>query len=225
MIKVYVQADNINYGITNISLLPLRNNYIEATLENSTIDLSKIDHYFLVQKCDETYSLVYDEDRYNQMIEEEKKNVAIEEGNKKLDEMQEKLALKYATDDDAYIMRYLYDMWKADTDYVVDDRRMYNDILYKCKQKHTSQAQHTPDLIPAIWDIINPDSENGTIGNPIKIPSNFSSMIYVKGKYYIEDGKIYLMNREGMQDGEEISLSHKPSQLVGHYFKPVEQTV
>lgn len=222
MIKVYVQADNINRGISNISLIPLRNNYIEAILENTTVDLAKINHYFLVQKDGDIYNLIYDENRYNQTIEEEKKNAAIEEGNKKLDEMQEKIALKYATDDEAYIMRYLYDPWKADTAYEVGDRRLHNDILYKCKQKHTSQAQHTPDLIPAIWDIVNPDSSKGTIDNPIEIPSNFSSMVYVKGKYYIEDGKIYLMNREGMKDGEEISLSHKPSQLVGHYFKLVE---
>lgn len=225
MVKVYVQADNIKYAISNISLLPLRNNYIEASLENSTVNLSKLDHYFLEQKEDKTYRLIYDESRYNQIIEEQEKNAAIEEGKKKLDEMQESIALTYATDSEAYIMRYLYDLWKADTDYNVGDRRLYNDVLYKCKQKHTSQAQHTPDLIPAIWDIINPDSKKGTIDNPIEIPSNFSSMVYVKGKYYIEDGKKYLMNREGMTDGEEISLSHKPSQLVGHYFKLVEQII
>ncbi len=47
-------------------------------------------------------------------------------------------------------------------------------------------------------------------------------MVYVKGKYYLEDDKKYLMNRQGMEDGEEISLTFKPSQLIGQYFKLVE---
>ena len=81
----------------------------------------------------------------------------------------------------------------------------------------------TPDLIPALWDIINGDSEKGTIGNPIIIPEVVSSMEYEYGKYYLEDGVLYLMNREGMKEGDKISLTFKPSQLVGHYFKVVER--
>ena len=44
-------------------------------------------------------------------------------------------------------------------------------------------------------------------------------MEYTKGKYYIEDSTIYLMNRAGMQDGESVTLYYLPSQLVGEYFE------
>ena len=78
-------------------------------------------------------------------------------------------------------------------------------------------------MIPALWDIIAPDDPDlGTIDNPIPVPENFSSMVYVKGKYYLEDGVIYLMNSAQLEDGEEISLTYKPSALVGIYFKVVE---
>ena len=75
--------------------------------------------------------------------------------------------------------------------------------------------------MPALWDIINPDKNNGTIDNPIVVPETVSSMVYVKGKYYLEGDTLYLMNRQGMNDGDEISLTYKPSQLIGHYFEVV----
>ena len=34
---------------------------------------------------------------------------------------------------------------------------------------------------------------------------------------------LYIMNREGMDDGESVSLTYKPSALVGQYFEIVEQ--
>ena len=125
------------------------------------------------------------------------------------------------TDQQAINCVLLYDQWEADKHYLVDDRIRYNGILYKCKQEHDSQSQYTPNLIPAIWDIVS-NSDQGTIDNPIIVPEQFSSMEYIKGKYYLEGQIKYLMNREGMEDGEKISLTFKPSQLVGHYFEIVE---
>lgn len=222
MITVYVEADNISSEITNISLDQLRTNYFKATLNDPIIDLTKLDHYFLFyNEKNDTYTVEYNEEKYNEMINKKEKEEAIQLGNKKLEEIQLQITLDHASDSDAYTMRYLYDEWKSNIKYKIGDRRLYKDILYKCKQNHTSQEQHTPDLIPAIWDIINGDTEKGTKDNPIPVPDVVSSMVYVKGKYYIESGKIYLMNREGMKDGDEISLNYKPSQLVGHYFEIV----
>lgn len=221
--NVYVEAENVNGEITNISLRQLRNNYICAILDDTVVDLSKLHCYALkLNEEDKKYHLVYDEEHYNNIVKEKEKAKAIEEGTKKLEEMQSDLVLKHATDKEAYTMRYLYEEWKADTTYEIGDRRLHNDILYKCKQAHTSQEQHTPDLIPAIWDIINGETEKGTKDNPIPVPEPFSSMVYVKGNYYLEGEILYLMNREGMADGEEISLTYKPSALVGHYFEVVE---
>ena len=72
-----------------------------------------------------------------------------------------------------------------------------------------------------MWNLVNGDETKGTLENPIEIPEPFSSMVYAKGKYYEENNDIYLMNRAGMRDSEEISLTYKPSQLVNHYFQLV----
>lgn len=160
-------------------------------------------------------------DENNNQQETTAKYSKIQEARIKLNDIIIRNVLNTINYADAYEVRYLYDPWKPDTDYEVGDRRLNGDILYKCKQKHTSQAIYPPNLIPAIWDIIAKDHQ-GTIDDPIPIPEPFSSMEYVKGKYYIEDGVIYLMNRPGMEDGKSISLTYKPSQLIGHYFKVVE---
>lgn len=91
--------------------------------------------------------------------------------------------------------------------------------LYKTSTPHTFSEEWKPSQATAsIWTIINVEHA-GTLEDPIPAAVN---MEYVKGKYYIEEGVIYLMNREGMADGESIVLQHMPSQLVGHYFEVVE---
>lgn len=114
-----------------------------------------------------------------------------------------------------------FDGWTGGVKYKVDQMRVYADRLYKCRQEHTSEAHQTPDLIPAIWKVIDLEHA-GTLDDPIPAVVN---MEYIKGKYYIEDGVIYLMNREGMVDGERIVLAFTPSQLVGHYFVVVDDNV
>ena len=131
------------------------------------------------------------------------------------------VAVTYLTDEQALTVKELYGQWEANVAYKTGDRRNYGENLYKCKQTHTSEAQHTPDLIPALWDIIYPENY-GTIENPVIIPEEVSSMVYVKGRYYKEGETLYFMNREGMEDGEQISLTYKPSQLVGQYFEIIE---
>lgn len=222
MITVYVDVANELSGAKNISLVQLRSDYTKAILDDPTVDFSKINGYFLTyDKNNKEYHVAFNAEKYNQYIKKKEKEIAVEKGNNLLKNIQVDLALQYASDQDAYVMRFLYDLWTKDTLYKVGDRRLYKDILYKCKQEHISQEQHTPDLIPAIWDIINGETEKGTKDNPIPVPEVVSSMVYVKGKYYIESGIIYLMNRDGMKNGDEISLTYKPSQLVGHYFEIV----
>lgn len=92
-------------------------------------------------------------------------------------------------------------------------------FLYKTTTPHTLSEEWKPSQATAsIWTIINVEHA-GTYEDPIPAAAN---MEYVKGKYYIEDDVVYLMNREGMEDGESIVLQYMPSQLVGHYFEVVE---
>ena len=122
------------------------------------------------------------------------------------------------TDEQALESMNLYQLWEVGIDYVVNDRRRYKERLYKCAQAHTSQADWTPDVATSLWTPLDV-KHAGTLEDPIPA---VSGMEYVKGKYYSEDGTIYLMNREGMVDGETIVLHFLPSQLVGQYFAVVE---
>lgn len=49
----------------------------------------------------------------------------------------------------------LFPMWKADTDYILDERVQFEDVLYKCVQAHTSQADWTPNVTPALWVVVS----------------------------------------------------------------------
>ena len=124
------------------------------------------------------------------------------------------------TDLQAPAVKTLYPVWKEGEAISVGDRRYYppTDMLYKCSQAHTTQADWTPDVATSLWTPLDVE-HTGTLEDPIPA---VSGMEYVKGKYYSEDGTIYLMNREGMVDGEAVVLHFLPSQLVGQYFEAVE---
>ena len=111
----------------------------------------------------------------------------------------------------------LYPTWAEGLTVAIGDRLQFGGKLYKVIQSHTTQQGWTPDTTPALWIVIDVEHA-GTVEDPI--PAS-SGMEYTKGLYYIEDGVIYLMNRQGMNDGETIVLHYLPSQLVGQYFVEV----
>ena len=122
------------------------------------------------------------------------------------------------TDENAVKVIDLYPVWTVGISVAKDSRYQYNGKLYKCVQAHTTQADWTPDITPSLWTVIDV-THAGTIDNPIPA---VAGMEYVKGKYYAENESIYLMNRQGMAEGESITLYYLPSQLVGQYFEVVE---
>ena len=54
-------------------------------------------------------------------------------------------------DTDALQAVELFDEWKAETAYTVQQRIRYHGKLYRCEQAHTSQSDWTPDKTPALW--------------------------------------------------------------------------
>lgn len=56
-----------------------------------------------------------------------------------------------ATDEQALNSIALYPEWKADVSYTVGQRVLYNSILYKVLQAHTSQADWTPVNVPSLF--------------------------------------------------------------------------
>ena len=66
-------------------------------------------------------------------------------------------ASQFLDDESALQGIELFPLWKTDTIYEVGDRIRYEDVLYKCVQAHTSQAQWTPDITPALWTEVSID--------------------------------------------------------------------
>lgn len=124
-------------------------------------------------------------------------------------ELPDQLALKYSA---------MYPVWKEGIAVEAGQRYQYGGWLYKVGQAHTTQADWTPDVTPALWTVIDV-THAGSLADPIPA---VAGMEYTKGLYYSEDGSLYLMNRDGMSDGEKITLYYLPSQLVGLYFEVVQ---
>ena len=52
----------------------------------------------------------------------------------------------------------LYPAWKVETNYIVGDRVLYEDVLYKVITTHTSQIDWTPDVSPSLFaKVLIPD--------------------------------------------------------------------
>lgn len=63
------------------------------------------------------------------------------------------------SDEQAVTVAVLYPEWKAECEYVTGTRVLYNDILYKVVQDHTSQATWTPDTAFALFaKVLIPDA-------------------------------------------------------------------
>lgn len=113
----------------------------------------------------------------------------------------------------------LFPVWAIGRAYAVDDRVQHGGILYKCVQAHTSQADWTPDAVPALYTVIDV-THAGTQDDPIQAERG---MEYVYGLYYRdgEDGKLYLCQRTGEATGGTVVLHYMPHELVGNYFVEV----
>ena len=123
-------------------------------------------------------------------------------------QLNDQLALKYSA---------MYPVWAAGIAVEVGQRYQYGDRLYKVGQAHTTQADWTPDITPALWTVIDV-VHAGTIEDPIPA---VAGMEYEYGKYYIEGETVYICQRTGEASGGKITLYYLPSQLVGQYFEVV----
>jgi hypothetical protein len=93
-----------------------------------------------------------------------------------------------ATDDMALQVPNLYPTWKVGVDYKTNDRILYNNILYKVLQDHTSQETWTPTDAPSLFakvlipnENIIPEWEQPNSTNP-----------YMNGDKVMYDGNVYI---------------------------------
>lgn len=128
-------------------------------------------------------------------------------------------AARFTADDQTALTGMeLYPTWAEGIAVAKDSRYQFNGKLYKVVQAHTTQADWTPDVTPALWTVIDV-THTGTIDDPIPA---VAGMEYVYGKYYIEGETVYICKRTGEAEGGTIVLQFLPSQLVGQYFEVVE---
>ena len=125
------------------------------------------------------------------------------------------------TDAQAITVKAIYPAYDPNgVQYSVDYKVVHNDVLYKCIQEHTSQASWAPGVAPSLWTAVATGEDAGMLEDPIPVPETVTTagFEYEKGKYYSEGGTVYLMDRQGMDVGDKITLYFAPSALVGQYF-------
>lgn len=65
-----------------------------------------------------------------------------------------------ATDEVALQVPNLYPEWKQNVNYATNERILYNEVLYKVLQDHTSQETWTPTDAPSLFaKVLIPDDE------------------------------------------------------------------
>ena len=115
-------------------------------------------------------------------------------------------------DQTAYRMREFYSAWAAGQSYSVGYKLLYGGKLYKVVQAHTSQADWTPDVVPALFTRID-EQHDGTKYDPIPYDGN---MAIESGKYYSQDGVTYRGTRD------TVNPVYQPlAELVGLYVEAV----
>ena len=60
-------------------------------------------------------------------------------------------------DEDALQAVELFPQWVTGRAYAVDERLQYKNVLYRVVQAHTSQADWTPDITPALFVVVSLD--------------------------------------------------------------------
>lgn len=119
-------------------------------------------------------------------------------------------------DTDALTAIEMFAPWQAEPPmtYTAGDRLRWNGKLYRVVQSHTSQADWTPDVTPALYTEIAEPGQ-GTRDNPIPYSGN---MALEKGKYYTQDGAVYRCTRDTVNP-----VYNALADLVGLYVERVTE--
>ena len=193
----YVRIDHTNKPIISISSIQTPYNETAVILDEEIINFSKINAYFVYTGEDGQPHLRFDEDKYNDILKEQERQEQIIKGEQLKQELQERAILDYASDEDAYTMRYLYPEWLGNgITYKANDRLMYNDKFYKVLQDHTSQSDWTPDTASSLYvEIAEPSNEYPEFKQPTGAHDAYAKgdKVTFEGKHYISliDANVY----------------------------------
>ena len=197
MTNVYIKVGMDFNDILLISSGWTSETQTQVVLDGDTVDFSKFKGYVAYAGDDGKNHLKFDQEKYNAYIKEQQKQEAMEEGQKMQVELQQSYALSYATDEQAFIMRYLYPEWSGESiSYKKNDRFMYHDKFYKVLQNHTSQADWTPDTTSSLYvEIADPSNEYPEFVQPSGAHDAYAKgdKVTFEGKHYISliDANVY----------------------------------
>ena len=89
-------------------------------------------------------------------------------------------------DEDALQAVELFPQWVTGRAYAVDERLQYKNVLYRVVQAHTSQADWTPDITPALFVVVSLDEW------PEFVQPTGAHDAYKKGDKVTFNGKHYI---------------------------------
>lgn len=123
------------------------------------------------------------------------------------------------TDSQALEVKTLYPSWKdfIGKQLTKDMKVQYNSKLFKVVQTHTAQIGWEPGISTASLFTEIVEDHSGTLEDPIPYPTDGNMIIY-NGKYYIENGVIYLCIRDSIQP-----LYTALANVISNYVQVVEQ--
>ena len=118
----------------------------------------------------------------------------------------------HVDDNTALRMKVFYPQWEAGSDYAVGFKVCWNGKLWRVLQAHTAQKGWEPGKAASLWEQIN-ETHTGALADPIPYEG---SMALVHGLYYMQNGMIWLCNRD------TVNPVYNPlSELAGIYVTEV----
>lgn len=115
-------------------------------------------------------------------------------------------------DNTALRMKSFYPEWTINTAYTAGFKVQHNGKLWRVVQSHTAQDGWQPEKAPSLWEQVN-ETHTGELADPIPYEGN---MALENGKYYIQNGAIYLCIRDTVNP-----VYNALADLVGMYVKEV----
>lgn len=199
MIKLFAEIGN-SRDVKNISTEKAGMICTEVYLKEPTIYFDKFEGYEIVLDGDDPtkFLLVFNEEKYSEHIREQQKEQAIKDGEALLNSLTEKVVLANATDENAYIMRFMYPKYAVGTTYSKGDRFMWEGKFYKVisSSPFKSTEEWKPDISPSLYvEITDPNVEYPEFKQPINAETAYmkdDKMTFKNEKYIsLIDNNVY----------------------------------
>lgn len=187
MQKIQVYLDE-NRTVVGYSAGELTSTTMEVFQDEPIIDIAKLSGYKIESRMDGRH-LIFDEALFDAVVKENEKTESIKDAEKKLEALNELNILASASDEDAYVMRFLYPVWSGESiAYKQNERVIYQNKFYKVLEDHTSQEDWTPDSASSLYvEISDPNVEYPEWRQPTNAENAYKNgdKVMYNGKKYV----------------------------------------